>query len=481
MNSPLTRRQFLGSSLVLGSSLALTPRTWAKPLGANTDIRVAVIGFNGQGRSHIEAFQKLQGVRLVALCDADSDVLARETKKLRDRGQTIQTYGDVRRLLDNPDIDAISTATPNHWHALITVWACQAGKDVYVEKPVSHNVWEGRQAVRAARKYQRVVQTGTQCRSSSGLREAVDWIQQGNLGKMKLVRALCYKRRPSIGLTSAEQPVPAQVDYDLWCGPAPKTPLRRSRLHYDWHWVWATGNGDLGNQGIHQMDIARWFIGEKELSPHVLSIGGRLGYEDDGETANTQIIVHSYKPVPLVFEVRGLPRSSGDSMMDALKGASIGVIVECENGYLVNPSYTEATAYDLSGKEVKKFKGTITHHQNFIQAVRSRKISDLHADILEGHLSSALCHTGNISYRLGQRANPDAIREAIRADQDASEAYARFEQHLAANGVDLQRTPATLGVPLKMNPRSEQFKGNADANAMLSREYRPPYVVPKRV
>jgi predicted dehydrogenase len=481
MKHSFTRRQFLGASLALGSGLALPAPSWARVIGANDTIRIGVIGFNGQGRSHIEAFRKLPGVRVTALCDADSRVLEAEAKKFRDRGEAIDTMGDIRQLLDRSDIDAISTATPNHWHALITVWACQAGKDVYVEKPVSHNVWEGRQAVIAARKYQRIVQTGTQCRSSSGLREAVAWVRQGNLGKIKLVRALCYKRRASIGKTSGDQPVPSSIDYDLWCGPAPKGPLRRSRLHYDWHWVWATGNGDLGNQGIHQMDIARWFLGENRLSPSILSIGGRLGYEDDGETANTQIIIHDYKPVPLIFEVRGLPAREGTSKMDDLKGASIGVIVECEHGYLVNPSYTEATAFDPSGQVLRKFSGTIDHHANFIKAVRSRKVSDLTADILEGHLSSALCHTGNISYLLGRRARPEEIREAIRANPHARETYDRFAAHLVANAVDLEKTPATLGVALQMNPRSEQFKGNARANALVSRQYRPPFVVPRKV
>jgi len=183
----------------------------------------------------------------------------------------------VRKLLDDKNIDAISTATPNHWHALISVWACQAGKDVYVEKPVSHNVWEGRKIVEAARKYNRIVQTGTQSRSSAALREAIAWVQAGNIGKIKIARGLCYKPRPSIGKVDGPQPVPESINYDLWCGPAPKTPLMRTKLHYDWHWVWATGSGDIGNQGIHQMDICRWATGKAELSPRIVSVGGRLG------------------------------------------------------------------------------------------------------------------------------------------------------------------------------------------------------------
>jgi hypothetical protein len=237
------------------------------------------------------------------------------------------------------DIDAVSIATPNHWHALASIWAMQAGKDVYVEKPVSHCVWEGRQMVNASRKYGKIVQTGTQSRSSrKGIGAAVKYVQEGNLGKILLSRGLCYKRRGSIGKTEGEQKIPDTVEYDLWCGPGPKGPLMRKQLKYDWHWTWAYGNGDLGNQGIHQMDIARWFLGEMEISPSVWSVGGRLGYEDDGETANTQIIYHGYEKAPMIFEVRGLPENKDSKNMDKFKGAGVGVVVECERRNLLGSS-----------------------------------------------------------------------------------------------------------------------------------------------
>jgi len=395
--------------------LGLPASSWSRILGANDSIRMAVVGFNGQGKSHINGFSKIEGVRLVALCDVDRDVLDREAQKLRNVENPVETYTDVRKLLENKDIDAISTASPNHWHALISIWACQAGKDVYVEKPVSHNVWEGRKIVEAARKYGRIVQTGTQSRSNMALREALSWVQAGNLGKIKVARGLCYKRRDSIGKVDGPQPVPASVDYDLWCGPAPKTPLMRKRLHYDWHWVWPTGSGDLGNQGIHQMDICRWALGKQEVSPRVFSVGGRLGYIDDGETPNTQFVVHDYRDALLIFEVRGLPARSGAKEMDKYRTQSVGNVIECEGGYLA-----DTVAYDNQGKEIKKFveKGE-GHHENFINAVRSRKPSDLHAEILEGHLSSALCHTGNISYKLGRQTNPEEIREGLKTDKAA--------------------------------------------------------------
>jgi hypothetical protein len=274
--------------------------------------------------------------------------------------------------------------------------------------------------------------------------------------------------------------VPASVNYDLWLGPAPNAPLRRTKLHYDWHWQWAYGNGDLGNQGIHQMDIARWALGYNELSPRIFSVGGRLGYVDDGQTPNTQIVLHDY-PTPLIFEVRGLPANPGDKSMDKIHGASVGVIIECEGGYVVVPSYTAATAFDKEGNKVKDFKGSSDHFQNFIDAVRSRKHTDLKADILEGHLSSALCHTGNVSYLLGKEAGPDEIKSTIKNDKNLQEAFGRMEEHLGRNKVDLTATKATLGVFLKMDPKTEKFIGNEKANELLTREYRKPFIVPEKV
>ena len=491
---PMDRRNFLRTSALAATSLGMLPMftgcqtpnakmpvrtTNFKPRGANEDIRVAVVGFNGRGKDHIEGFSKLKGVRLVALCDVDSKVLERGVQMLKDKKVEVTGYTDIRKLLENKDIDAISVATPNHWHSLAAIWAVQAGKDVYLEKPVSHNVWEGRQLVNAARHYDRIVQTGTQCRSSKGLIEAMAWLHEGNLGKIIRARGLCYKRRASIGKTEGEQKVPDSVDYDLWCGPAPKDPLRRAKLHYDWHWVWPTGNGDLGNQGIHQMDIARWALGEKELSPEVFCFGGRLGYEDDATTPNTLTVVHAYKKAPLIFEVRGLPQKTGTEKMDNMRGASVGVVIDCENGSIVIPSYSKAEVYDDKGRKARTFDASGDHFDNFIKAVRSRKSGDLAADILEGHLSSALCHTGNISYLLGKAASPEKMREKLHGNADALDCLQRMQEHLGVKGVDLAKTPATFGEFLKMDPKAERFTGNNKANQLLTRDYRAPYVVPK--
>jgi len=477
----IDRRSFLKQTALAGASLSLYPAISKAQGSANGDIRAAVVGFNGRGRSHIGDLQKLKGVRLVALCDADQTVLDKGVKELKGRGIEAKGYQDVRKLIEDKDIDAISIAMPNHWHALATIWAVQAGKDVYVEKPLSHNVWEGRKVVEAARKHGRMVQTGSQCRSSEGLIEAIAWLNAGNLGKIIRSRGLCYKRRASIGKADKPLEIPPTIDYDLWCGPAPKEPMMRKRLHYDWHWVWPTGNGDLGNQGVHQVDIARWVLGEKTIAPVAFSIGGRLGYEDDGTTPNTQIIYQGYAKAPLLFEVRGLPASGQDGKMDNYHGASIGVVIDCEGGRVVIPSYSKAIIYDKTGGKVKEFEGGGDHFENFIKAVRSRKHTDLTADAEDGHISAALCHTANVSYRLGKQMSPDEMREAIKDNKDMAEALGRMEEHLAANNVDLKKTPATLGEVLKLDVKSERCTSNGKVNDWLTRDYRKPFAVPEKV
>ena len=477
----LNRRSFLKSAAVTTAAVTWSAKSWSQVASANDDVRVAVVGFGGRGGDHLKGLSSVKGTRIAGLCDVDDTILGREKQKWSDKGVTVETSKDIRRLLESKNIDVISIATPNHWHALGAIWAVQAGKDVYVEKPVSHNVWEGRKIVEAARKYGKMVQTGTQSRSSQAIKEAVAWVAAGNLGKITAARGLCYKPRPSIGKVEGPQPVPAGVDYDLWCGPAPMDPIRRKKFHYDWHWIWNYGCGDLGNQGIHQMDIARWFLGEMELAPRVFSVGGRVGYVDDGETANTQIVFQDYVKAPLIFEVRGLPDKKGSKAMDKYKGGSVAVIIECEGGNVLVPNYTAATAVDKDGKVIKEWKGAHDHFENFIDAVRSRKHTDLSADILEGHLSSALCHTGNISYRLGKQAEAGAIREQIKADRGAAETYDRMVEHLKANEIDLSQSKLTLGPVLKMDTKTEKFIGNADADKQLTREYRKPFVVPENV
>jgi predicted dehydrogenase len=473
----ITRRSFLKQSVFGAAAAGWSARSWARVPGANEDIRVAVVGFHGRGKDHIKEWTRMAGVRLTALCDVDKKVLDAEADRLSSGGTQVEAYQDIRRLLQSKNVDAISIATPNHWHALASIWGMQAGKDVYVEKPVSYDIWEGEKMIEAAARYKKIVQAGTQSRSCQGIKEAVAWVRQGHLGKIRLARALCYKPRPSIGKTEGPQPVPTTVDYNLWCGPAPLTPPRRRQFHYDWHWFWNYGAGDLGNQCIHEVDVARWFLGENTLSPRVLSIGGRLGYEDDAETPNTLIAFHDYKAAPLVVEVRGLPEKAGSKAMDKYKGADIGIVVECEGGYVVVPDYMHAIAYDKDGKEIKRFQGYTSHFENFIKAVRTRNESELNAPIREGHLSSSLCHTANISYRLGSHASADATREQIKGDRDDLPTFNRMAEHLAANNVDLDKTPATLGQVLKMNPGNEKFIQAKKANYLLARAPREPFII----
>ncbi len=500
-----TRRSFLKTTALTTAAVSLDALTWSRAAGANSDVRVAQIGFHSQGAAHLKALGRLKGVRVVALCDVDRRVLEGKVKEF---GGRVSAYTDLRKLLENKEVDAVSIATPNHWHALATIWACQAGKDVYVEKPASHDLFEGRQMVEAARKYRRIVQCGMQCRSSAGVREAARYVRAGKLGKVVIARGFCYKGRKSIGLVDGPQAVPDYIDYDLWCGPAPKDPPRRNGsngpVHYDWHWFWNYGNGDFGNQGPHQVDVCRWFLGEDAIAPFSMAVGGRLGYRDSAETPNTLIVYHGYR-VPMVFEVRGLPETqaqqSGSWKMDRYKGVSIGNIIQCEHGYVVvEPDYQEAVIHDNDGKVMLRMNGrpdgagaeggnrpmgltgdSGNHFGNWIAAVRSRKRAELNADIEEGHLSAGLVHTGNISFRLGARRSPGQIKEALQSDRSLAEAFDRMAGHLEANGVDLAKDLLELGAPLKFQPRQERFIGDAAANALARPDYRAPFTVPRKV
>lgn len=495
--SQMNRRSFLKSTLTAAGCVALSP--YARVRGANNDIRVAVVGFNAMGKSHINAYRKIPGVRIVALCDVDTRVLDWGKQDVSKRNEKVDTYVDYRKLLEDKDIDAVSIVTPNHWHSLMGIWACQAGKDATVEKPVSHNIYEGRQLAEASRKYNRMVQGDFDQRSKEAMHEAIDWLQAGHLGEIRLARGRCYKHRPSLGKVNGPGPVPKTLDYNLWTGPAPLLPLARKKLHYDWHWVWATGCGELGNNGPHQLDVCRWALGHKDLPARVFSIGGRFGYDDDGETANTQFIYYDYKPAPIIYEVRGLPPKTGApgrnmgrfepvtqkgvTLKSSYKGTgpNTGVVIECEHGYM---DMGGPTAYDYKGKVIKQFTGeNLGPQANFIKAVRSRKRSDLRNDILDGHLSTALSHMGNISHRVGKRTNQGDILDAIKGNKDMVEVYDRFKAHLAANDVDLDKTPATLGPLLHMDSKTERFTGDfsAEANMLLSRNYRQPFVVRKKI
>ena len=496
-----TRRTFLkaAAATAFAAPVVAGTRSSARILGANDAVRGAVVGM-GRGQTHIRMVLGTDGFELAALCDVDPARLGARVKQLEADGHTVAGVLDFRKLLDDRNIDAITIATPNHWHSPMGIMASQAGKDVYVEKPVSHNVWEGRQLVNAARRYGRVVQTGTQARANPDVIEAVKWIRGGGLGEIKHARGLCYKPRPPIGKGGGGE-IPPGLDYDLWCGPAPlELPLRRKRLHYDWHWIYDYGNGDLGNQGIHEMDMARWFLGYDGLPRRVFSIGGRLGYDDDGQTPNTQLIYHEYDGPPLVFEVRGLPKSKehqdgrwGKSMDQPFGfdgGRAIGVIVTCQGGTLVlEEGGYKLIAYDKDSKPIRSFhkshpqfglgwgKGDCYVFLNWLKAIRSRKHTDLEADILEGHISTALCHIGMVSHRGGVAKSGEKIAEGLADYPIAADRFESMKEHLGRNEVDVSKPLVTLGPWLSVDGKAERFIDNDQANALLTRDYREPYVI----
>ena len=441
---------------------------------------MAVVGIRGRGRNHYNALQRLDGVEVVALCDVDEEILADRARIFNEKYEReVDTEVDFRRLLDRDDIDAVSLATPNHWHALQTIWACDAGKDVYVEKPVCHDLREGRAMVDAARRNNRVVQTGTQYRSCTANHAAIEWARNGNLGPLQVARGICYKPRRSIGKVTGEQQVPEHIHYDLWVGPAPMKPLSRANLHYDWHWDFDTGNGDLGNQGVHQMDIARWMIGQDTMPRRVASVGGRLGYDDDGNTPNTQVVICDYPDVPLIFEVRGLPRDAGQRkdkwQMDSFLGSGITAILHCEGGDVVTRhGANSAVVLDADGQEMLRFTGTSNHFADFIEAVRSRDSGDLAAEIKEGHLSAGLCHAGNVSYRMGEPRTRSEVLAAVSSHETGHEATERMLAHLQANEIELDRPTVTVGPWLTIDPVTEQLQDRT-ANAMAARTARAPF------
>jgi predicted dehydrogenase len=469
-----SRRAFLKKTVMLTAALAAVPH--ARVLGANGDVRMGIVGLGNKGTQHAGVFHKMPGVRVVALCDPDPSHLKNAIDKhFSGEGEKPKTYADVRKMLEDKDIDAVLVATPNHWHAPVTVWACQAGKDVYVEKPATHTLWEGQQMIAAAEKYNRIVQVGTQSRSDSGLQAALQHIKEGNIGDIQSYHGIYYNGREPIGKVSKAQPIPEGVDYNLWLGPAPDEPLMRKKLHYDWHWQWPYGNGELGNNGVHMLDIAMWFMGTKEFPKHVVSLGGRFMFDDDGQTPNTQSVFYDFGSVPVVMELRNLPRWKGQKDSDNMNGHRVALRVNGSDGYFLGYG-TGGWSYDNNNKRVKQFPGDggKEHHQNFIDAVRSRKADTLAADVAAGHLSAGLAHLGNISHRLGKPAKGQKIYEAAEGKPLLHNLIDEFNEHLLVNNVDVNEYPRQLGPWLTFDPATQKFTGEQadEANALLKKEYR---------
>jgi predicted dehydrogenase len=471
----LSRRQFVKGSLAAMATITVAgTKSSGQVRGANEAIRVAVAGLNGRGSAHIGAYNGMDGVQITYLVDPDTRTYARRLQGIR--GRAPQTERDIRRALEDRNVDAVSIATPNHWHALMTIWAAQAGKHVYVEKPSSHNVREGRITVDIARRHNVIVQHGTQSRSEGNWANTIAAIQSGRYGRLLVSRGLCYKIRNSIGNRPAGNP-PAEVDFNLWLGPAAQTPFHANLVHYNWHWFWAFGNGDIGNQGVHQMDIARWAIQGATLPRSVVSVGGRFGYTDQGETPNTQVTLMDFGQTKLVFEVRGL-------RCEGYRGQTIGNVFHLENGVIAGHRFFprgEGQGEAIPNMNPQRGPGGTNHFANFIAAVRSRRVQDLNADILDGHYSSALCHLANISYQLGAPAAFNPRTRAFGDNADALEAVERMETHLTAHNLTLADLRLHVGRRLEIDAQNENFNGNADANRLLTRQYREGFAVPTRV
>ena len=494
----LTRRSFVKHSLAAGAGVLAAPKLGFSK-SPNETLGVAVIGAGGRGSSHVAAYLADPRTEILYIVDADDkhgyakcEIIEKKT------GKRPQQVKDMREVFDDKSVDLISTATPNHWHALCGVWAMQAGKDAYVEKPVCKTIQEGSALVAAARKYGRMCQVGTQSRSSKAVNEAIAFMNAGGIGEVKFARGLCYKRRPSIG-PLGDYPIPGSCDFNLWSGPAPYTnpKVTRPRFHYDWHWQRLYGNGDLGNQGPHQTDIARWGLGVDTHPNSVISYGGRLGYQaerkdpnyvDAGDTPNTIISLYDYGDKFLTFETRGLSVNDSDDeelnrLFQSKKGNKIGVVFYGSDGYLVQKSYSHCLVYDKDMKLVKEFKGGGNHFGNFLDSVVSRKREDLNGEVREGHLSAALAHLGNISYYVGEKnhVSPETLKSElskIKSLDNNVETVERTIKHLEKNGVDLKKYPISLGPYLKFDPQQEVFTNSEAANAYLGREYRAGFVCP---
>lgn len=429
----LNRRSFIKSSTGLASTAVAAPTIVSSNVcGANDRVNVAVLGVHGRGRDHIRGFKGVPNVEVTTLCDPDKEVLGERAKEFEDKySRSVKEVQDLRRVFDDPDIDAVGIATPNHWHSLATIWACQAGKDVYVEKPGSHNVWEGRKMVEAAQKYNRIVQHGVQLRSSPAIQEAVEHLRKGTIGDVYMARGLVFRWRPSIG-HKPKEPTPSYLDYDLWLGPAQERSFSRNFVHYNWHWHWDFGNGDVGNQGIHETDMCMWGL-DVGLPDRVTGMGGKFLWDDAKETPEVLSTLFQYDDEKKMIEFEVRPWCTNEEA-----NMGVGNIFYGSEGYLVVKGYTRYETYLGRDREPgPSGEADTDHYGNFIKAVRAQDASILNGPVETAHLSSALAHLGNIAFRLGR--------------------------------------------VLEFDPREERFKNDDEANSYLKRDYRSPYTVPDEV
>ena len=496
--SRLTRRRFVQLAAAgLGATAAggihadfviAGTKSSRRVLGANDTIRVAVAGIRGRGGDHIGEYANMKRVEITYLVDPDSTQFASRVKSIEQlAGNRPKCVQDLRKALEDKHLDAVSIASPNHWHTLLTIWGCQAGKHVYVEKPCSHTIFEGRKCVEAAEKYGVVVQHGTQQRSDKGRAGEIAALQAGKWGKLLVSKAYVCKRRPSIGFKRDES-APSTLDFDHWIGPAKMRPFNRNFVHYNWHWFWDFGNGEIGNQGVHQTDVAHWSLGPAATLPtRVWSLGGRLGYEDQGQTPNMQLAVYEFGDVTVVIEVRGLVEKATrvkdevdfPSKVSNEFYTSDGMVRDGKffpNGHHV--PMVGGKEHDVTVEPVHVTPGGA--FGSFIACVRKHAPKAVNAPILDGHYAAALCHLANISYRLGRQVPFSQEPEGM-SNPQVAESFEMIKRNLQGVGVNLDKVTYRMGRTLSIDPKAERFIGDPEADKLLTQEYRAPYVVPEKV
>ena len=482
--SRFSRRQFVVGAAAGAAALSFPIR---RVLGANETVNVGFIGVGGRGTHSAKWFGEIPGVRVAAVCDVDKGHISAAQKSLDAQGiKDVKGHEDQRRIIEDKSIDAVVISSCNHWHALAAVWALQAGKDVYVEKPVSNNVWEGRKIVEAARKYNRICQGGTQQRSDPVQKQIKEFIKSGKLGKMQWIRGNRLGRRESIGKRDTPLTPPKDVNYDLWLGPAQDEPIYRPNLHYDWHWVWNTGSGEMGNWGVHILDDIRMMLDDQSTLPkRILAAGGRVVWNDAGESPNVHIAYYDTGIVPVILMLSNLPEKTGSTREPNYRGIRSGYVIQFENGYYAG-ARGGGWAYDNDNKRIQQFKGDggEAHAKNFIEAVRTRNRAIQNAEIEQTHYSSAWCHLANVAYRLGSAYGQQGAADLAKNFQPWSELLDQFHAHLEANGVDATKSGLKLSSILEIDPQKEVFTGKSatpEAQALLRREYRKGYVMPEQV
>ena len=468
----LSRRGFVKSTVAASGLYSLVPHT---ALGANECVNVGMIGLGSMGGGHYKGLKEMAECRVVAVSDADSERMG--------KADGIVKHQDFRRLLEMKDIDAVFVATPNHWHSLAAIMSMQAGKHVYVEKPVSHCIWEGRKMVEASRRYKRICQAGTQQASCPSVQAAAKDIQAGKYGKVLWAHCCKLGARKSIGKVSGPVKPPETVDYNLWAGPAPMTPIMRENFHYDWHWQWNWGDGEMGNWAIHFLNDLRQILGWQDVPGNVMTVGNRF-WDDDGETPNMQFSVMEHRGVKVVVDVRNLPDLRGGDGGAVYLGARDGNTIMCEKGY-VKISRGGGAGYDLEGNRIARYKGDGggAHKRNFFDAIKAGDRSILNAEIEMGHQSTVMCHLSNISWRLGSKVSVQEISESVKGNEDAMNTLDSVVNQLAFNKIDLEKTPLIAGPRLRYDNKAEKFTGDhaADANRFVRLPNRPEFTVPEKV